>query len=285
VLRPRAASADRTGLPGEEDQEVTDVRRVSIDGVGFDVVTEAQVAARVMDELADGRGGYIVTPNVDIHRQLRRPEHADIARRADLVVADGMPIVWASRLQGDPLPERVSGASLVWALSRAAAARGRTVFLLGAQPEVAAVAAEVLAQRVPGLVVVGTCSPEPGFERSEEQFAGITELLVRTAPDLVFCAFGFPKQERCMERLVDHLPTAWFLGCGGSLDFIAGRTRRAPGLVQRAGLEWLHRLAQEPRRLGRRYLVHGLPHAARLLVRSAVSGLVHRLGTRPEQYS
>ncbi|MCW2763569.1 MAG: glycosyl transferase, WecB/TagA/CpsF family [Marmoricola sp.] len=259
------------------------MRRVFIDGIGFDVVTETQVAARVMDELDAGRGGCIVTPNVDIHRQLRRPEYADIAERADLVVADGMPIVWASRLQGDPLPERVSGASLVWGLSRAAASRGRTVFLLGAQPEVAALAAEVLAHRVPGLEVVGTCSPEPGFERSDEEFAGFTELLVRAAPDLVFCAFGFPKQERCMVRLMEQLPTAWFLGCGGSLDFIAGKTRRAPGFLQRAGLEWLHRLAQEPRRLGRRYLVHGLPHAARLLVRSSALGLAGRARARGDR--
>jgi N-acetylglucosaminyldiphosphoundecaprenol N-acetyl-beta-D-mannosaminyltransferase len=264
----------------ERRRELTDVRRVFIDGVGFDVVTEGEVTARVMDQLANGRGGCIVTPNVDIHRQLRRPEHADIARQADLVVADGMPIVWASRLQGDPLPERVSGASLVWALSRAAAARGRSVFLLGALPEVATVAAETLSRRIPGLQVVGTHSPEPGFERSDAHFARIGDLLVEAAPDLVFCAFGFPKQERCMMRLAQRLPGAFFLGCGGSLDFIAGKTRRAPDVIQRAGLEWLYRLAQEPRRLGRRYLVDGLPHAARLLVGSAVVGLTRRWRSR-----
>ena len=257
--------SSRTATPDRTD-------RVVVDGVALDPVTETTVVRQVMAESSAGRGGLIVTPNVDIHRQLRHG-HDHLLDGVELVVADGMPLVWASRLQRQPLPERVTGASLVWSLAAAAAEEDRSVFLLGAEPEVAAEAATRLVQRQPGLRVVGRHSPPLGFETSPLEQQEIRTALRAAAPDLVLVALGFPKQERLMQDLRAEFPGTWFIGCGGSLDFIAGRTTRAPQWAQRSGLEWVFRLKQEPRRLFKRYLVHGVPHALGLTARSAVAGI------------
>jgi len=255
--------------------------RVDLDGTGFDRLTEDEVVSIVRDALERGAGGRIMTPNVDILRQAQvdagvRAYLAD----ADLVVADGMPLVWASRLEGHPLPARVTGASLVWSLAYGAAAHGRSVFILGAQPDVAALAADRLRATIPEVTVAGVHSPPFGFESSVEEGQKIVAALTAARPDVVFVALGFPKQERLMAELAPQFPGAWFIGCGGSIDFVAGRTLRAPRLVQRIGLEWVFRLAQEPRRLFRRYVIDDLPHAVAMLSRAAVSGLRRRKGGR-----
>ncbi len=243
--------------------------RVLVDGVSFDPLTEPELVRTVMERLRSGRGGSIITPNVDIHRLLRRSENADLATQADIVVADGMPIIWASRLSGQPLPERVAGATLVWSLARAAAAENRSVFLLGAAPEVAAEAAQRLSTAVPGLGSVGWHSPPYGFESVPDCMAKIVASLEAARPDIVYVAMGFPRQERLMAQMRSVLPGSWLIGCGGSVDMIAGRRARAPMALQRLGLEWLFRLAQEPRRLFKRYVVDDVPHAVLMLGRSA----------------
>lgn len=247
--------------------------RLRVDGVQFDALTEEQVVEHVLSELAAGRGGCIVTPNVDIHRQLRHGPEAGLAERAQLVVPDGMPIVWASRLAGTPLPERVAGASLIWSLSRAAASAGHGIFLLGTTEPLLAAAGGRLSAEIPGLRISGCLSPPfvprllpPDVER-------IAAELQAVSPAIVFVGMGFPKQERLMADLREHLPGTWFLGCGASIDFVAGVTRRAPRAIQRLGLEWVFRLAQEPRRLARRYLLQGIPHALGMLARSAAGRL------------
>jgi len=250
--------------------------RVLVDGVPFDPLTEGQVVDRVMGALADGRGGTVVTPNVDIHRRLRLPEFRDVLDGADLLVPDGMPLVWASRLAGTPLPERVTGASLIWSLSAGAALNRRSVYLLGAASGVAGIAAQRLVARLPELTVAGWYSPPLGFEMSPAQLEGLADRLREAGPDLVFVALGFPKQERLIARMREVLPSAWFIGCGASVDFVAGRVRRAPYAVQTLGLEWVFRLAQEPRRLARRYLVDDAPHAVALLARAAALRIAPR---------
>ncbi len=256
------APATATTPPGER-------LRVRVDDVAFDALRESEVVAHVVAALDRGDGGCIVTPNVDILRQLRRPALRDLADDAELVVPDGMPIVWASRLQGQELPERVTGSSLVWTLSRAAATAERSVFLLGGAEGIAERAADTLQDEVPDLRVAGWHCPPFGFERREEQLEATVAAVVDAKPDLVFVALGFPKQERLMQLLRRHLPETWFIGCGGSLTMIAGEVSRAPEWVQRSGLEWVHRLAKEPRRMAKRYLVHDVPYAAGLMVRSA----------------
>lgn len=234
----------------------------AVAGVEFDALTEEQVVARVMEGLRIGRGGWIVTPNVDICRQVSRDAEARaLVGRASVVVADGMPLVWASRLGGEPLPERVTGASLIFSLSAAAAADGRSVYLLGGEPGVPDKAAAELQSRSPGLQVAGTEAPPPDFSLN-----WVRERLATARPDIVFAGLGFPKQERIIAALAPGLPGTWFVGCGAAIPFAAGVLRRAPEWVQQAGLEWAWRLASEPRRLFRRYLVEDLPFAVRLLV-------------------
>jgi N-acetylglucosaminyldiphosphoundecaprenol N-acetyl-beta-D-mannosaminyltransferase len=265
--RPDAAGAhERVAVISRAVHE-----RITVDGVDFDALREHEVVEHVAEALRDGRGGVVVTPNVDILRQLRRPALDGLARDADLVVPDGMPIVWASRILGAELPERVTGSSLVWSLSRAAAADGRSVFLLGGAPGVAQRAGKHLADDIPGLRVVGHACPPFGFEQSETELDRLRAQVRAAAPDLVFVALGFPKQERLSYLLREELPGAWFVGCGGSLTMVAGHVSRAPEWAQRSGLEWLHRLAQEPGRMARRYLVDDAPYAVGLLVRSLLT--------------
>lgn len=259
--------------------DVSGPARVPVAGVGFDPLTEAEVVLAVRDALARGAGGRIVTPNVDVLRIASRSARAR-AHLADacLVVADGAPVVWASRLacgRARALPERVAGSSLIWSLSRACAEDGRRIFLLGGAPGAPGVpsgaqrAAAVLSLRYRGLRVAGTASPAYGFEQDRTMWAATCSDVIEAKPDVVFVGLGFPKQERVIDALRAELPSAWFLGCGASINFVIGDQRRAPSWMRRAGLEWFHRMCAEPRRLGPRYLRHDLPYALRLLAGAA----------------
>ncbi|WP_285703921.1 WecB/TagA/CpsF family glycosyltransferase [Microtetraspora sp. NBRC 16547] len=240
--------------------------RVPVAGVELDPLTEDEVVTRVFEALRRGRGGHVLTPNVDICRlAVRDAELRALVRRADVAVADGMPLVWAARMLGTPLPGRVTGADLIWALSEAAARHGVPVYLLGGPAGVADAAAVTLCARYPRLVVAGTHSPPYGFESSPDGVAAIRDALLAAMPGLVFVGLGFPKQDRLIEVLRADLPGTWFVGCGSAIAFAAGAVRRAPEWMRGVGLEWLFRLLSEPGRLGRRYLVDDLPFALRLL--------------------
>lgn len=231
--------------------------------------------------LAAGQGGQIVTPNVDIlRRALREKESREHVTAANVVVADGKPLVWASRFAGRPLPARVTGADLIWSLSAALAEGGRSIFLLGGRPGIAHRARHVLRQRTPALAVAGVLSPPFGFDTRPAEFQAVCDEVVAACPDLVYVGLGFPKQERVIARLRPRLPRSWFLGCGAAIGFVAGAHQRAPAWMQQSGLEWLHRLVAEPRRLMSRYLVHDVPFALRLLATSAQEGLHRCIGGR-----
>lgn len=246
-------------------------------GLELDRLTEQQVVAHVIDALGKREGGWLATLNVDIFRAVRRDaELAGLIASASLIVPDGMPLLWAARLRGDPLPERVTGASMIFSLSAAAADAGRSVYLLGGAPGVPQWAGTALAERYPGLIVAGADAPPMGFDKVPEQILQARDKVVAAAPDIVFVGLGFPKQERLITELAPLLPRTWFVACGAAIAFAAGALPRAPQWMQRAGLEWLFRLASEPRRLARRYLIHDLPFAASLLAGSAA----RRLATR-----
>ncbi|MEU1392988.1 MULTISPECIES: WecB/TagA/CpsF family glycosyltransferase [unclassified Nonomuraea] len=251
------AEAARRGRAGE---------RVRVGGVGLDVVTEADVVRWVAAEAAAGRGGRIVTPNVDICRAVARdPALQELVGSAEIVVADGMPLVWAARLLGTPLPERVTGADLIWSLSEVAAARNWPVYLLGGPPGVAELAADELRSCRPGLKVAGVHAPPYHFDETAEGRERVRRRVVAARPRLVFVGLGFPRQDLLIAELREELPQAWFVGCGAAIAFAAGTVRRAPRWMRRAGLEWAFRLMSEPGRLARRYLVDDLPFAVRLL--------------------
>lgn len=256
--------------------------QIELEGVRLHPLREEQCVAAVIDAIAQGRGGWIVTPNLDHLRRLARDAKLrERYGRADLAVADGMPLVWACRLQKTPLPARVAGSDLIWSLSGAASTAGYSVFLLGGDPGTADEAAQRLRSEWPALRVAGTACPEPGFEQRPGAIDALTAQLLAARPDLVYVGLGSPKQEALIERVRGTLPSAWWMGVGISFSFVAGRVQRAPVWVRRFGLEWMHRLVQEPRRLAGRYLVDDLPYGAALMARSALRGLRARPEPRP----
>jgi N-acetylglucosaminyldiphosphoundecaprenol N-acetyl-beta-D-mannosaminyltransferase len=243
-----------------------------IAGLDFDSLSEQQVVTRVFESLDQRQGGLIVTVNVDICKRVIQDRASyELVRAASLVVADGMPLVWAARLSGQPLPERVTGSSLIFTLSAAAARQGRSIYLLGGEPGVPERAAAELVRRFPGLKVAGTDSPPVGFDTRPDELALVRSRVAAARPDVVFAGLGFPKQERVIAGIAPGLPGTWFIGCGAAIQFAAGVRTRAPLWMQQAGLEWVHRLISEPRRLYRRYLVDDLPFAAGLLLLSAAA--------------
>lgn len=241
---------------------------VVLDGVRLRAITERRCIEHILDELDAGRGGWVVTANLAILRQLSRDaELRELIAGVSMCVADGMPLVWASRLAGAPLPERVAGSDLIDSLSGAASQRDRSVYLLGGNPGAAEAAAEVLSQRYPSLRIAGTYCPPIGFEQDNDELERMAGALDAAEPDIVYVALGFPKQERLIARLRAERPSAWWLGVGISMSFVSGEVRRAPRWMRRLGLEWVHRLCQEPGRLLGRYS-RDIPYGLGLLWRA-----------------
>jgi N-acetylglucosaminyldiphosphoundecaprenol N-acetyl-beta-D-mannosaminyltransferase len=254
-------------------------RRVSIAGADFDLLTHDELIDHVVAAIRRGSGGTIVTPNIDVcHKIGADPASRAFVRSASLVVPDGMPLLWAARLAGRPLLERIAGADLIYSLTSAAAANGWPVYMVGGlpgadgRPSAARLAADRLGGLNAGLEVAGTYAPPARFDAGTDDIEVLCKELIETEPRIVFVGLGFPKQEQLIARLVPHLPGAWFLGCGAAIPYAAGELRRAPGWMQRGGLEWVFRLVSEPRRLVGRYLGRDLPFALRLLAVSAWQG-------------
>jgi N-acetylglucosaminyldiphosphoundecaprenol N-acetyl-beta-D-mannosaminyltransferase len=231
--------------------------RVRLFGIEIDRLTLSDAVARLSGWLAESPRPcrYVVTPNVD-HAVLVQ-HHAGLRaayQEASLVVADGMPVVWASRWLHRPLPERVTGSDLVPALyASASAERPLRTYLLGAMPGVAERAAKNITQRWPSVEVVGTYSPPFGFERDAGENERILQKIAAVRPDVLIVGVGAPKQELWVHAHRDRIDASLAICAGATIDFLAGEKRRAPNWMRRTGLEWLHRCATEPRRLLKRY--------------------------------
>ncbi len=227
---------------------------IAILGVPFDNVTISEAVAAVEHMVASRRPHYMVTANVDFVVQGQGdPELRRILTEAHLVLCDGTPLVWASRLLGNRLPERVAGADLVPVLLRVAAEKGYRVFFLGAKPDVAEQAVAKLRRENPSLVIAGHYSP-PFRALTDADNEEIKRRICEAKPDLLFVAFGCPKAEKWIATHYRQLGVPVVAGVGATIDFLAGRVKRAPRWMRRAGMEWLFRVAQEPRRLWRRYV-------------------------------
>ncbi|MHB1558418.1 MAG: WecB/TagA/CpsF family glycosyltransferase [Isosphaeraceae bacterium] len=233
--------------------ETADQERHWVWGVPFAPVTRDQAVDAVSRLIAAGRPSFFITaPTHYAMLTESQPDLRSINERAAFIVADGAPLVWASRRLGTPLPERVAGSDLIYHLCEEAAKRGFRVFLLGGVEGAADEAARRLAERYPGLQIVGTeCPPHRGMTADEE--AALLERIRQARPDLLFVAFGQPKGERWIMRHLDALGVPVSVQVGASLEFAAGRIRRAPRWMQKSGLEWAFRLGLEPRRLAGRY--------------------------------
>lgn len=202
------------------------------------------------------KNAYVVTPNVDHIVQLEQGgELCDIYADADLIITDGKPLIWISKLYGTPIKEKISGSDLFPLLCERAAAKGYKMFFLGAAEGVAAKAAANLMSRFPGLEVVGTYSPPVGFENDPQEVARIEQMIKDSAPHILIVGLGCPKQEKFIYRNRERLGVPLSLGLGASLDFEAGNIKRSPKWMSDHGLEWLYRMASEPKRLVKRYVV------------------------------
>ena len=204
---------------------------------------------------AGGACRYVVTPNVDHVVKLPTNSAMQLAYRdASLVVADGWPLVAASRWLGRPLPERVAGSDLVPALFTAGQSiPDFRVFLLGAAPGVGAVAAERIQERWPGVHVCGVLSPAPGFERDANQCAEIVNAINVAGANLLVVGLGAPKQEIWLQQYAPKLTVPVAIAAGATIDFFAGVQKRAPRWVQQLRMEWMFRLLSNPKRLASRY--------------------------------
>jgi N-acetylglucosaminyldiphosphoundecaprenol N-acetyl-beta-D-mannosaminyltransferase len=204
------------------------------------------------------RARYVAINAAKVVLMHRDPELRDMASRCDLVTADGQAVVWASRLLGDPLPQRVAGIDLMSELLALAEREGYRVYLLGTRKDILERAIARMRLRHPQLVMAGW---RDGYFRPDEERSVAAE--IRAArPDLLFVGMPSPHKERFLARWASELDVPFAMGVGGSIDVLAGVTRRAPRILQRLGLEWAYRLAQEPRRLLRRYVVMNLAFIA-----------------------
>ncbi|QDU87446.1 Putative N-acetylmannosaminyltransferase [Pirellulimonas nuda] len=232
---------------------------VPLFGMNIHRLTLNEAAGAVLDWAAAPRGAtcrYVVTPNVD-HAVMYQENDAlrRAYREASLVLADGAPIVAASRALGRPLPERVAGSDLAPRLFDLAKQKDGplSVYLLGAAPGVAERAAANIERRWPAVRVAGWYSPPLGFEKNQAENDRILGLIADAQPDVLLVGLGAPKQELWVQRFAPLIEAKTALCIGATIDFLAGHRRRSPRWLQQAGLEWLHRLASEPRRLAARY--------------------------------
>lgn len=247
-------------------------RDVALLDVRIDAIDLASAMQAVRAAIRAGRPSQIVTVNVDFLKLAKSdPAFRRLLNTADLAVADGMPLIWASRLLGTPLPERITGMDVMLGCCAMAADEGHRVYLLGAAPGVADRAGRRLEEQYPGLQVCGTYAPPFGpFSVAEE--ARMVRQIRDARPDVLFVAFGAPRQDVWIREHMAELGVPVSVGIGGTLNFIAGTINRAPSWMQAGGLEWLHRLAQEPGRLWKRYLLQDLPVFLQLLGQPRLAG-------------
>lgn len=226
------------------------IDRVTICGVPVDVVDMDGSVALAERLIASGGAHQHVAINAaKVINARRDPELRGIVHSCAIANADGQSIVWASRLLGCRLPERVTGIDFMFRMWETAAERGYRVYLLGAKPETVRQAADVAAAQ--GVHIVGARS---GYWTPEDEDDVVAEV-ASTRPDLLFVGLPTPRKERFLHRHLDALGASLAVGVGGSFDVVAGEVSRAPRWMQRYGLEWLHRMRQEPSRMMRRYLV------------------------------
>lgn len=230
-------------------------QKVHIGYAAIDRISFRDAVQTIASLATERRAAFIVTPNADhIVRLEHDQEFQKIYAAADLVVADGMPLVWGSHLLKQPIPERITGSDLMPALCQEASEKALSVFLLGGMPGEAEQAISQLRTQFPQLLVAGFYCPPFGFERDAAECARIVDMINRTEPHFVFVGVGSPKQETWIAKHRAELRCGVLLGIGISIAFLAGTVQRAPAWMQRVGLEWLYRWTQEPGRLTSRYL-------------------------------
>lgn len=228
-------------------------RPATVWGLPLTPLTRPQAVARVHELILDRKPSYFITANTHYAMLTAEvPELEAINLDAAFILADGAPLVVASRQTANPVPERVAGSDLIYDLCQMAADRGHGIYLLGGSSGIADEAARQLVARYPGLRVVGTACPEPS-DLVAPQVDDLIQQIRAARPDLLLVALGQPKGEFWLARHLDALGVPVSAQIGATLDFVAGRVQRAPKVLQKIGMEWAFRIYTDPLRLGPRY--------------------------------
>lgn len=230
--------------------------RIKFMNIEIDNLTMSETLLAIEDLIRQKTNAYVVTPNVDHIVKIESNEKLRAAySEASLILTDGKPLIWVSKIYHTPIKEKISGSDLFPELCKLAASRHYTMFFLGAKEGVAAKAAENLKKRYLGLDVVGCYSPPIGFEKNPEEIDKIEGMLSAAKPHILIVALGCPKQELFIHQFRNRLKVPISFCLGATLDFEAGNVKRAPRWMANAGLEWLFRIYQEPKRMFKRYVL------------------------------
>jgi N-acetylglucosaminyldiphosphoundecaprenol N-acetyl-beta-D-mannosaminyltransferase len=232
-----------------------DNKKVNILGLEIDNLSMQETIDKIGLLIEKNRSAIIFTPNVQrLIYGIKDKQTEEIYRKADMLIPDGMPLIWASKLLGVPLKEKVSGSDLLPLFCQSASILGHKMYFLGADPGVAEEAKNILTDKYPGLQIVGTYSPPFGFEKKDAEIRKIKGMIKEKNPHVLFVGLGFPKEERFLWKYRDDFQVPVSIGIGATFDFITGKQKRAPKWMQNCGMEWFYRLCHDPRRLWKRYL-------------------------------
>jgi N-acetylglucosaminyldiphosphoundecaprenol N-acetyl-beta-D-mannosaminyltransferase len=230
--------------------------RVNILGVGVHAMDMSQALEQVCEAIDQGRKGYVCVTGVHgIMEAQTDPQFRSILNHSFLTTPDGMPTVWVGRLRGFSGMRRVFGPDLMLETCKMSVEKGYSHFLYGGAPGVAESLEESLVKKFPGLRVVGTYTP-PFRPLNDEEEGSLRKMVAFLRPDIIWVGLSTPKQERFMAKYLPLLDTKLMFGVGAAFDVHTGRIQDAPDWIKEAGLQWLHRLFQEPRRLWKRYLIN-----------------------------
>lgn len=233
--------------------------RVAFLNTEVDNLTMDEAIDKAEELIIKKKPSYVVTPNVDHIVKLETDkEFQDVYKNADLILTDGMPLIWISKMKGNPIKEKISGSDFFPKLCERASEKGYSLFLLGAAEGVADKAAKNLKEKYNGLNIVGTYSPSYGFEKKDEEIKEIIKMVNAVKPDILAVGLGAPKQEKFLYKYRNDLSVPISLAIGASIDFEAGNINRAPRWMQNCGLEWFYRLLKEPKRMFKRYIIDDL---------------------------
>lgn len=222
----------------------------------IDNVTKEEAIAHIEECINTRKIGHVITPNVDQVIRIESDKYfKEIYENAELLLADGTPLVWISRWYKKPIKEKICGSDLVPDLCKLAAQKGYLIFLLGSAEGVAAKAAENLKKNNPGLRVAGVYSPPYGFEKDKNEIDKINEMLFNSKADMLFVGMGVPKQDIFIYENMNKYQIPMSFSIGATIDFEAGIQKRAPKWVNHIGMEWLYRLAHDPKRMFKRYII------------------------------
>ena len=199
---------------------------------------------------------YVVAVNVDVIMKIEQDTLLkELTDKADMVLVDGKPLIWISKIHKKPIKAKISGSDLVPRLCEISAKKGYTMFILGGMGGIAEKAKKRLEKKLPGIKIVGTYAPPFGFEKDEQELAKINNMISEAHPELLITCFGCPKQEKFIYNNIDKYDAKVSVCAGATVDFLAGNVKRAPKWMSEHGLEWFYRFLQEPKRMFKRYFV------------------------------